>query len=58
MWRVLVLSVLGLMSCVQHQTFVATPATSPVAMPMNNRLDGNEEQAILSYHNDVKAKTL
>lgn len=55
MWRVLLLSVLGLMACVQNQGFVATPATSPVAMPLHNSLDGNEEQAILSYHNQVRS---
>ena len=57
MRHVFLLSLLSLTACVQQngQVFPYTPATSPVNMPINNRLDGNEEQAILSYHNQARA---
>lgn len=57
MRRVFLLSLLGLTACMQQngRSFPYTPATSPVNMPSHNRLDGNEEQAILSHHNQVRA---
>jgi pathogenesis-related protein 1 len=42
--------------CAEQETLhVSKKPSAPVAAPGINGLDGNEEQAILSYHNDVRS---
>lgn len=39
----------------QEKPVLRKPQTAPVAIVGSNGLDGNEEQAVLSYHNEVRA---
>lgn len=54
-YSVWVFSVVLMTACVNQQDVRVSTNTPQIPVALSNGLDGDEEQAILSYHNEVRA---